>query len=73
MATFSLSIPYPDGEGPRIMAALKWKATTNGNPNPTNAEAIEWLRQTAARDVKQAVLEYESWVATNSITDVNVG
>lgn len=54
MATFNLTITYPDGQGPRIISALK----TNYNVT-TNAEAVEQLRQFVVAYVKDVVINVE--------------
>lgn len=63
MATFSLVITYPDAQGTRIMNALKTHWTTtdaNGDPVvPSNAQAIEKLRQAVVANVKDIVLRVE--------------
>lgn len=59
MATFNLILTYPDGQGPRIVAALKARAATEDNPNPTNQEAIEWFRAATINALKDVVLKHE--------------
>lgn len=59
MAAFNLALTYPDGQGPRILAALKAKAVTDDVPNPTNAQAIEWFRKAVIASLKDVVLTYE--------------
>lgn len=59
MATIlTLNISVPDIDLPDLIAALKIRYATNGNPNPTNAQ----LRAAAEDDVRQewiaAVLQY---------------
>lgn len=79
MATFNLTITYPDGEGPRILAALKAHYTTqdeNGNPVvPNNAEAIEAFRQSTMKALKDVVLRAEREAAVeaakSSVTEIN--
>lgn len=63
MATFALNLAYPDGQGPRIMAALKAKAKTQANPDPTNAEAIEWFRSRVVTDLRALVRDYDQQAA----------
>ena len=68
MATFNLTVTYPDNQGARIMAALKthWTTEVNGQPVvPTNAEVIEKLRQVVAHNVRDIVLKVERQTATN--------
>jgi hypothetical protein len=71
MATFNLTLTYPDGQGPRIMAALKAQVPGVG-ANPTNAQAIEWLRKQVANQVKRIVREYEAAQAVQVVTDTDV-
>ena len=62
MATFNLTVTYPDAQGPRIMAALKthWTTEVNGQPVvPSNAEVIEKLRLVVAQNVRDVVLKVE--------------
>lgn len=54
MATFNLVITYPDGEGPRVTAALKGYYNV-----ATNAEAIEAFRRDVVFFAKQIVKNYE--------------
>jgi|WetSurMetagenome_2_1015567.scaffolds.fasta_scaffold173059_2 hypothetical protein len=58
MATFNLVVTYPDGEGTRIMNALKSHWTVNGVV-PSNAEAVEMLRQAVVANVKNIVFKEE--------------
>jgi hypothetical protein len=73
MATFNLVITYPDDQGPRIMTALKthW-TTTDAEGNsvvPTNAEAIEKLRQAVVSSVRDIVLRIERDAAVKTAAD----
>lgn len=70
MATFNLTVTYPDGEGTRIMSALKAACATAANPAPSNAQAIEWLRQRVVQIVKTAVRDQETKAALAGITDI---
>ena len=63
MATFNLSLTYPDGQGPRILAALKAKAATQANPTPTNAQAIEWFRLRVINDMRTMVRDHDKQTA----------
>ncbi len=58
MATINFPVTYPDGEAARLMGVLKAQYTVNGVV-PTNAQAIEMLRQHVARMVRSFVLEAE--------------
>lgn len=73
MATFNLAINYPDGEGTRIMNALKAHWTTqdaNGDPVvPTNAQAIEKLRQAVLANIKDIVFRVERDAAVKAAAD----
>jgi hypothetical protein len=73
MATFNLAITYPDAQGSRIMDALKtyWTTTdAQGDPViPTNAEAIEKLRQAVVANVKDIVLRVERDAAVKVAAD----
>lgn len=54
MASFNLLITYPDGEGPRIIAALK-----NRYGVTTQAEAIEAFRKGVVLSLREIVLMEE--------------
>ena len=73
MATFNLAITYPDAQGTRIMNAFKtyWTTTDDqGNPVvPTNAEAIEKLRQAVVANVRDIVLRVERDAAVKAAAD----
>jgi len=73
MATFNLAITYPDAQATRIMNAFKayWTTTdANGDPVvPTNAEAIEKLRQAVVANVKDIVLRVERDAAVKAAAD----
>ena len=68
MATFNLAITYPDAQGSRIMDALKAHWTVDGVV-PTNAEAIEKLRQAVAANVRDIVLRVERDAAVKAAAD----
>ena len=68
MATFNLAITYPDAQGTRIMTALKTHWTVDGVV-PTNAEAIEKLRQAVAANVKDIVFRVERDAAVKAAAD----
>jgi hypothetical protein len=73
MASFNLTINYPDDQGPRILAALKTHWTTQNELGvdvvPTNAEAIEKLRQSVANAVRDIVLRVERDAARKTAED----
>ena len=73
MATFNLAITYPDAQGTRIMTAFKAYWTTQdaqGNEVvPTNAEAIEKLRQAVVANVRDIVLRVERDAAVKAAAD----
>jgi hypothetical protein len=68
MATFNLAITYPDNQGTRIMTALKTHWTVD-DVVPTNAEAIEKLRQAVAANVRDIVLRVERDAAVKAAAD----
>jgi hypothetical protein len=68
MATFNLAITYPDAQGTRIMTALKAHWTVDGVV-PTNAEAIEKLRQAVVANVRDIVLRVERDAAVKAAAD----
>jgi hypothetical protein len=73
MATFNLVVTYPDGQATRILSALKtyWTTTdVNGDPVvPTNAQAIEKLRQVVIANVKDIVFRVERDAAVKAAAD----
>lgn len=71
MATFNLAINYPDAHQARILAALKAHYASNGTPEPTNAQAIEALRQDVAQQVKRIVLSHERQAASAAVLPVD--
>jgi hypothetical protein len=68
MATFNLVVTYPDGEGTRIMNALKTYWTVD-DVVPTNAQAIEKLRQAVVANVKDIVFRVERDAAIKAAAD----
>lgn len=66
MATFDLTITYPDGQGARILDALK---THYGAA--TNAEAIEAFRKETTVRLRQIVMHVERKAATSVIAEVD--
>jgi hypothetical protein len=71
MATFNLTITYPDAQQTRILAAMKATYASNGTPNPTNAQAIEALRLEVAQRVKNIVQGYEQQQAAAAVVPVD--
>jgi hypothetical protein len=73
MATFNLEITYPDAQGARIMTALKTYWTTQDEQGndvvPTNAQAIEKLRQAVVANVKDIVFRVERDAAVKAAAD----
>lgn len=63
MATFNLVITYPDGQGPRIIDALKAHYSV-----ATNAEAQEAFRLQVTQLLKTIVLHEERKAATAPLT-----
>lgn len=63
MASFNLVINYPDGEGARIVTALKAHYDVG-----TNAAAIEALRQSVVNSVREIVLRQEQDAAIAAAT-----
>lgn len=59
MATQTITLTYPDGQGTRIMAALKAAAATEAIPTPTNAQALAWFTGTVKASLRDVVLRYE--------------
>lgn len=74
MATQNITINYPDGQGARIMAALK--AVSGGGAEMTNAQALAWFVLGVRTRLRDLVLAYEREQATNSasagVTPVDV-
>lgn len=66
MAVFNLAITYPDGEGTRILTALKTHYSVG-----TNAEAIEAFRVQVAERVKTIVLHEERKAAVDAVIPTN--
>lgn len=67
MATFDLTLTYPDGQGARIMNALKAASGSS-----SNAEAIDWLRSQVIERVKQEVIAHEYGAAMAAIAEPDV-
>ena len=69
MASHNITVTYPDGQGTRIMAALKDAAKTEDVPNPTNAQALAWFTGTVKHSLRDVVLRYEREVAVKTAAD----
>jgi hypothetical protein len=65
MATFNLTVTYPDAQQTRILNALKTHWTVDGVV-PSNAEVTEKLRQVVAANVKDIVLRVERAAAVEA-------
>lgn len=74
MAVQNFSVTYPDGQGTRIMTALKAAAATTANPAPTNAEALAWFTACIRANLRDVVERYEreAAVAAASATVTSV-
>lgn len=59
MATQTITLTYPDGQGARIMAALKDSAISREIPSPTNAEALTWFAAGVKNRLRDIVMAYE--------------
>lgn len=68
MATFNLTVTYPDGEQARILAALKTHWTEDGVV-PTTAQVVEKLRQVLAANVRDIVVRVERNAAIKTASD----
>lgn len=66
MAVFNLAINYPDGEGARIMTALKTHYSVTNN-----ADALEAFRKEVAARVKTIVLHEERKAALSGIAETS--
>lgn len=64
MASFNLQINYPDGEGPRIIAALRARFGA-----ATQAEAIEAFRKSTAAALRDIVLMEEREAAVKAAAE----
>lgn len=79
MASFNLTVNYPDGEGARILTALKTHWTTvdaNGNPVvPTNAQVVQKLSESVAKNIIAITRRVEQDTAVAAaiagVTDIN--
>jgi hypothetical protein len=69
MATFNLTLTYPDNQQTRILNALKARAATEDVPAPTNAQAIEWLRQSVVSALRDVVLKHERDAAVKAAAE----
>lgn len=66
MATFNLVLTYPDGDGPRVMSAMKGYYNVT-----TNAEAIEAFRKDVAFLARQIVKNYERGSVEKTYPPIN--
>lgn len=74
MATFSLTITYPDGQATRILDALKDHYRNPDGSLPTNGEVATALEDEVARKIKNTVKRYEARLAEQDVEDnVTVG
>lgn len=71
MATFNLTITYPDAQQTRILTAMKAVYASNGTPTPTTAQAIEALRLEVAQRIKSIVMSYEQQAAAAAVVPVD--
>lgn len=69
MATFNLTVTYPDAEQARILAALKEHWKNADGSLPTNAQVVEKLRQVVAANVKDIVVMVERNAAVKTAAD----
>lgn len=65
MATVNIAVSYPDGQGTRIMTALKDRVKRENNPTgsgaePTNAEVMAWLKAQVTETIRTTVRQYEA-------------
>jgi hypothetical protein len=59
MATvLTLTLNVPDPDLPDLIAALKLRYATNGNPNPTQAQLRAALENSVRQDLIAAVVQY---------------
>jgi hypothetical protein len=72
MATLNLTVNYPDAQQARILAALKARYANNGNPAPTNAQAIEGLRAEIGSIVRGIVQSYDQQAAAAAVLPPDV-
>lgn len=66
MATFDLTITYPDAQKTRIIDALKKHLTADGPDGPvvpTNAQVVEHLRQLVVAEIRSVVRQVEGRAA----------
>ena len=53
MATINLGdITIPQADVPDVLAAMRAEFASNGVPNPTQAQCLEYLRQEAIRRIR---------------------
>jgi hypothetical protein len=71
MPIVNLAINIPDAQLARVQSALKAKYASNGTPNPTNAQAMEGLRQEVLGIIKGTVLAFEQAAASAAVNPVD--
>ncbi len=73
MATFNLTVSFPDGQQTRVLNALKTHWTENG-VIPTSPQVLEKLRLVVASNIKDIVqrVEYQAAVTAISVTAPDV-
>jgi hypothetical protein len=59
MATISLTLEYPDGQGSRILDALKKTWVKNNDTLPSTPEVLSLLRAHLTKEVQRLVLQVE--------------
>lgn len=77
MAVYNIPVTYPDGDAPRILAALKWNYGqvsdgAGGMRDMTNAEALAKLSASVRHSVVDMVLRYERETAAKAAADAVV-
>jgi hypothetical protein len=60
VATVNLTFTIPDADLPDVVAALKQQVATSVNPNPTQAQAVEALRQSVMSRVAILTKQYRA-------------
>ncbi len=72
MATFSLTITYPDANATEVLNVLKAHFATNGTPNPTNAQVRTALEKQTAEFVKGLVFAARQKAAAAAVVPVEI-
>lgn len=74
MATFNLTITYPDGQATRILDALKEHYRDADGNLPDNAGVATALEEEVARKIKNTVIRHEARIAEQTAdSEVTVG